>query len=123
ADVARLVHAADGRSLRVLPIPMVLARIGLTLGGVVPGFPMGPDQYRSLRFDNTVADNDVAAFGVDPADLRSFPAYLGVEDVENVESVDSGIDPIRSSGSGGSEGSGEPDGTDASSSSETATPR
>ena len=91
AEVARLVYAAEGKSLRVVPVPMFLARVGLALGGLVPGFPMGSDQYRSLRFENTVADgdpaaNDVTAFGVDPGDLRTLRAYLsGDADGDDVD--------------------------------------
>ena len=76
ADVARLVYRSRGKSLRVIPIPMALAKVGLTLGGVVPGFPMGPDQYRSLTFDNTVTGNDVTAFGRSSSSLRTFGDYL-----------------------------------------------
>jgi uncharacterized protein YbjT (DUF2867 family) len=81
ADVARQIYAAEGKSLRVLPIPMPLAKLGLTAGEYIPGFPMGLDQYRSLHFDNTVSGgdpdrNDVRAFGVDPGDLRTFDDYL-----------------------------------------------
>jgi len=43
-----------------------------------PGFPMGADQYRSLKFDNTTAHNDVEAFGVDPAELTTLGEHLGV---------------------------------------------
>ncbi|SFL25666.1 NADH dehydrogenase [Halogranum rubrum] len=82
AEVAKLCYRAEGKSLVVLPVPMVFARIGLTLAGMLPIVPMGPDQYRSLRFDNTVADNDVVAFGRDPATLRTFADYLGVADAE-----------------------------------------
>ncbi|SFG91583.1 NADH dehydrogenase [Halopelagius inordinatus] len=80
ADVAKLVYRAEGKSLRVLPIPMSMARLGLTVGGAVPKFPMGADQYRSLQFDNTVTENDVRAFGVDPTDLRTLSEYLGIGD-------------------------------------------
>ena len=76
ADVARLAHGAAGRSVTVIPVPMALAGIGLSIGGKLPGFPMGADQYRSLQFDNTTDDNAVAAFGVDPAELTSLSAYL-----------------------------------------------
>jgi NADH dehydrogenase len=41
---------------------------------------MGADQYRSLQFDNSVADNDVDAFGVDVADLTTLATYLGVSE-------------------------------------------
>lgn len=76
ADVAKLVYRSRGKPLAVLPIPMGLAKVGLTLGGTLPGFPMGPDQYRSLQFDNTVTENDVTAFGRDPSSLRTLPDYL-----------------------------------------------
>lgn len=94
ADVARQLYAAEGKSLRVLPIPMPLAKLGLTIGGVVPGFPMGADQYRSLRFDNTVDSgdpnaNDVRAFGVDPSDLRTLDDYLAGDNARN-SATDSG---------------------------------
>ena len=71
-EVAKLVR---GR-VAVIPVPMALAGVGLTVAGAIPGFPMGRDQYRSLRFDNTTTDNDVEAFGVDPSDLRTLSAYL-----------------------------------------------
>lgn len=77
--VVDLVYEAEGRDVRVVPLPMALAGVGLSVLGAVPGFPMGADQYRSLQFDNTVAENDVTAFGVDPDDLRTLADYLGVE--------------------------------------------
>lgn len=76
AEIARLVHRANGRSATVLPIPMALAGIGMTLGGKLPGFPFGPDQYRSLKMDLVVEDNDIDAFGVDPAELMTLRDYL-----------------------------------------------
>ncbi|MFW6320698.1 MAG: complex I NDUFA9 subunit family protein [Halohasta sp.] len=79
ADVAKQAHAADGRSVTVVPVPMGLAGVGLSIGGSIPGFPMGADQYRSLKFDNTTADNDIEAFGRAEADLTSLRSYLGVD--------------------------------------------
>jgi len=78
AEVVTLAHRADGRSATVIPIPMALAGVGLKLAGAIPGFPMGGDQYRSLRFDNTTDGNDVTAFGTDPATLTTLREYLGV---------------------------------------------
>ena len=80
ADVARLAYRAEGKSLRVVPVPMALARVGLTLAGPVPFVPFGSDQYRSLRVDNTVTDNDVDAFGVTEADLTTLGDYLGISE-------------------------------------------
>ena len=76
AEVARRVHGAAGRSVTVIPVPMTLTRVGLTLAGSVPGFPMGPDQYRSLKFDNVPEHNDVDAFGVREADLKTLGEFL-----------------------------------------------
>lgn len=72
--------------MTILPLPMVFARIGLTVAGMIPGVPFGPDQYRSLQFDNTVEENDVSAFGVDLAELRTFADYL--EDTHSTTPAD-----------------------------------
>jgi len=77
ADVAKLAHGADGRSVTVLPVPMSLAGIGLSVAGSIPGFPMGADQYRSLKFDNTTDNNAISAFGMTEADLTSLRSHLG----------------------------------------------
>lgn len=77
-QVTDLVYEAEKKGVTILPLPMPLAKIGLSVLGAVPGFPMGPDQYRSLKFDNTTADNDVEAFGVDSAELTTLGEHLGV---------------------------------------------
>ncbi|MFC7188078.1 complex I NDUFA9 subunit family protein [Halorubrum yunnanense] len=77
-QVTDLVYEAERKGVTIVPLPMPLAKVGLTVLGAVPGFPMGPDQYRSLQFDNTTADNDVSAFGVDPDELTALGAHLGV---------------------------------------------
>lgn len=76
AEIARLAHEADGRSAHVIPIPMSIAGIGITVGGLIPGFPFGPDQYRSLQLDLIVAENDVTAFGVTEDELTPLATYL-----------------------------------------------
>ena len=78
AEIAKMVHRANGRSATVIPIPMGLAGVGMTLGQYVPGFPFGPDQYRSLQMDLVTTDNDLETFGVAPSDLRTFRDYLGL---------------------------------------------
>ena len=77
-EVVELVYEAEGESVSVVGLPMALAGVGLSVMDAVPGMPMGKDQYRSLNFDNTTADNDVGAFGVDDGRLTAFRAYLGV---------------------------------------------
>jgi NADH dehydrogenase len=79
AEVAKVVHRAAGRSATVVPVPMALAGIGLSIAGSIPGFPMGADQYRSLKFDNTTGDNDVNAFGVEESELTTLAGYLDAE--------------------------------------------
>ena len=78
-QVTDLVYEAERKGVTIVSLPMPLAKIGLSVLGAVPGFPMGPDQYRSLQFDNTTAENDAAAFGVDEAEMTTLGAYLGVE--------------------------------------------
>ncbi|WP_459191576.1 complex I NDUFA9 subunit family protein [Halosimplex sp. J119] len=76
-EVTELVYESEGRSISIVPLPMALANVGLTVLGSV-GFPMGGDQSRSLRLDNTVDSNDVDAFGVDERELTTFGSYLGL---------------------------------------------
>ena len=80
ADVAQLVREAQGGSVHVVSVPMSLAGIGMTVGGLIPGVPFGPDQYRSLQFDNTTDDNDIDAFDVAPAEMTTLADYLGIDD-------------------------------------------
>jgi uncharacterized protein YbjT (DUF2867 family) len=75
AEIARLVHGSEGRPTTVVPVPMALAKVGLTVLGSLPGAPMGADQYRSLQFDNTTDHNDVEAFDVAESDLRTLGEY------------------------------------------------
>jgi NADH dehydrogenase len=76
AEIARQIHRSDGRSTTVVPVPMALAKLGLSVGDLIPGFPMGKDQYRSLQFDNVTDDNDIGAFDVDVDELTTLKAYL-----------------------------------------------
>ena len=76
AEVARRIHAAAGRPVRVIPVPMALTRVGLALAGSVPGFPMGSEQYRSLKLDSVPAHNDIDAFRVREADLKTIEEFL-----------------------------------------------
>ncbi|ESS05614.1 MAG: putative nucleoside-diphosphate-sugar epimerase [uncultured archaeon A07HB70] len=77
-EVVQLVYASEDRSVTVVGLPMALAGVGLSVMDAVPGMPMGKDQYRSLKFDNTTSENEVGAFGVSQSDLRSLSSYLGV---------------------------------------------
>ena len=41
--------------------------------------PFGTDQYRSLQFENTTAENDVSAFGVSTGDMLTLAEYVSKE--------------------------------------------
>ncbi|ELZ13918.1 NAD-dependent epimerase/dehydratase [Halovivax asiaticus JCM 14624] len=79
ADVTRLFYASRDQSVRIVPIPMALSKLGLTLAGPVPFVPFGPEQAQGLSVDNTVDRNAIDAFGVEASDLRSLADYLGVD--------------------------------------------
>jgi NADH dehydrogenase len=78
AAVTKLAYRTEGSSVSIVPIPMSLSSIGLSLVGPLPFVPFGPDQARSLRVDNTTAENDIEAFGLDAGDLTTLREYLGV---------------------------------------------
>ncbi|OIB56338.1 complex I NDUFA9 subunit family protein [Natrialba sp. SSL1] len=78
ADATELVYEAEGHSVTILPIPMALTKLGLAVADPLPLIPFGTEQGESLEFDNTVAENDVAAFDVAPEELLTLGAYLGV---------------------------------------------
>ena len=78
ADATRLIYRAEGKSVSVLPVPMAMAKLGLTVAGPLPFVPLGPEQARSLEVDNSVSNNDIDAFGVTESDLKTFGEYLNV---------------------------------------------
>lgn len=88
AEVAKLSRRARGQNTRIVPIPMALAGIGMSVMGAVPGFPFGRDQFQSLKIDNVVQDNDIDAFGVEESDLRTLREYLGLATGDNTGHTD-----------------------------------
>ncbi|ESP89420.1 SDR family oxidoreductase [Candidatus Halobonum tyrrellensis] len=72
AELARLVR----RVRLVVPVPLPAAAVAFGAAELLPWVPFGLDQYRVLRLDNTVADNDVGAFGVDEAAMLRLREYL-----------------------------------------------
>ena len=81
AEVVRLTWAADKKPVKIVPVPMALADVGLSVLGTVGG-PLGSDQAKSLRKDLTVEHNDIDAFGVEAADLTTYAEFLGVDPAE-----------------------------------------
>lgn len=78
AEVTRLVYRAEGKPVRIVPVPLPIAKVGLILADYVPFVPMGSDQYHGLTLDNTLEHNDVEAFDVDVDEMRTFADWLGV---------------------------------------------
>ena len=76
AELARLVRGREGHSPTVVSVPMGLAGAGLKLADAVPGLPLGSDQYRALRLDNTTDDNAIERLGLAPAKLTTVREYL-----------------------------------------------
>jgi uncharacterized protein YbjT (DUF2867 family) len=79
ADVTKLIYKAKGQSVTIVPIPMQIVAIGLSVFGPLPGVPMGADQAKSLRMDNTTESNDIETFGVTTDELMTLESYLGLE--------------------------------------------
>lgn len=82
AEVGTLARAAKGQSVRPIPVPMGLVKVGMWTMDHIPFAPFGMDQYRSLKLDNTLADNDITVFDVDPDELTTLANYLEVEPIE-----------------------------------------
>jgi len=81
AEMSKMVYEAEGRSLCVVPVPMPLAKVGLSLADPLPFVPMGSDQYRSLKMDNVVeGTNDADKFGLSVERMTTFAEYLGLEE-------------------------------------------
>lgn len=76
AEVARLV--CDDPT--ILPLPDSLAAALFTLAEPVPFVPFDRDQHRVFALDNTVAENDVSAFGVDASSLRTVAEFRSGEE-------------------------------------------
>jgi len=60
----------------VVPLPIGLSAVCFTAAEFLPGVPLGRDQYRIQRLDNTPDHNDVTAFGVEERQLTSLHEYL-----------------------------------------------
>ena len=76
AGITRAIYAAQDKPVRIVPIPMLLTRLGLTIMDPIPRLPFGTDQYRALFVDAVPDSNDVSAFGLTTEDLRTLEADL-----------------------------------------------
>lgn len=76
ADVTKRCYRVRGQSVIILPVPMALVDVGLTLVHPIPQIPFGIDQARSLKMNLTADRNDLAAFDRSEDDLTTLEAYL-----------------------------------------------
>lgn len=76
AEIVRTVRGVDGHTPVIVPVPMAVAGFGLTLAELLPGLPLGRDQYRALQLDATATDADVRTLGLAPGELTTVVTYL-----------------------------------------------
>ena len=77
SEIAKIIEKSKGRGLTVLPVPMPLVKAGMKASEGL-GLKFGMDQYRSLKKDNTTAENDVKHFRKSVDDMETLSRYLGL---------------------------------------------
>ena len=75
-EVTRMLYEAEGKSVTILPVPMLLAKVALYAADPVSQIPFGVDQALALEMSNVTEHNDIDAFGLDESDLMTLTAYL-----------------------------------------------
>jgi NADH dehydrogenase len=76
-DIAKLIERSKGRGLTVLPVPMPFVEIGMKVSEQM-GLKFGMDQYRSLKKNNIVEENDVKNFRKSVDEMETLSNYLGL---------------------------------------------
>ncbi len=82
AEATKAIYRAGNRSVRILPIPMPIAKVGLRLVDPLPFIPMGTDQAKSIDTDLVVTENDIEAFSVNQDDMTKFREWLHQAETE-----------------------------------------
>ncbi|KYH23943.1 hypothetical protein HAPAU_40220 [Halalkalicoccus paucihalophilus] len=80
-EVTRMLYQAEGKSVKIVSVPMWLAQVGLYAAEPLPWIPFGINQARSLEMSNVTDHNDIDAFGRDTSELRSLSTYLKEEKI------------------------------------------
>ena len=75
-DVTRMLYEAEGKSVTILSVPMLLAKIALYAADPISHIPLGVDQALALEMSNVTEHNEIDAFGLRESELTSLPAYL-----------------------------------------------
>ena len=76
-DIAKLIERSKGRDLTILPVPMPFVEIGMKVSEQM-GLKFGMDQYRSLKKNNIVEENDVKNFRKSVDEMETLSDYLGL---------------------------------------------
>ncbi|MDY6780697.1 MAG: complex I NDUFA9 subunit family protein [Halobacteria archaeon] len=81
AEMSKMIYRSEGKPIKVVPVPIPLAKLGMSAMDPMPFIPFGKDQYRSLKIDNIVKGrNSVDVFGYSSNELRTFGEYLGIDE-------------------------------------------
>ncbi|WP_458208627.1 complex I NDUFA9 subunit family protein [Haladaptatus sp. NG-SE-30] len=75
-EVTRMLYLAEGKSVRIIPVPMQLVEIALSAAEPLQIIPLGIDQARALEMTNITDHNDITAFGLEETDLMRVAMYL-----------------------------------------------
>ena len=75
-DATRMLYRAEREPVRVLSVPMHLAKVGLYAVDPIASIPLGIDQARTLEMSNVTEHNDVDAFGLEESDRLTLSTYL-----------------------------------------------
>lgn len=75
-DVTKMLYRSEGKSVKIVSVPMQLAKVALYAADPIPALPFGVDQARALEMSNVTEHNDIDAFGLATSDLLTVAEYL-----------------------------------------------
>ncbi|WP_227356056.1 complex I NDUFA9 subunit family protein [Haladaptatus salinisoli] len=75
-EVARMLYRAEGKSIKIIPVPMRLVESALYAAEPLSIIPFGIDQARALEMTNITDHNDITDFGLEETDLMRIATYL-----------------------------------------------
>lgn len=78
AEVTRMLYRAQGKPVKIISVPMRLAKVGMYAIDPLPSIPFGIDQARALDMSNVTEHNDIDAFGLEASDLLTVSEYFNL---------------------------------------------
>lgn len=79
AEVTSMLYLAQGKPVKIVSVPMGLAKIGMYAIDPIPSIPFGIDQARALDMSNVTEHNDIDAFGLEASDLLTVSEYFELD--------------------------------------------